>query len=256
MIDGNIWMSAVILTRLCNNTMSPCQEEVTSFSPPSLVYCPHHPFSQSNLELHICSGCLLTLGWNWQRKFACKISSKFSLLIVLQKVIDWNIFRKSLDWNLSNKTLLGPFKGEWWLAIVVSLVIAFQLSMRFLVSTMMKIGNEVTMMVIVQTCDHCSIWLWGLWWFWWFWWWFCMISHVTPALHSLSAQLSLPSECLLPDYHRYCFDYYYCYYLHHQCGHLIVVTCSFVMFSCFFHFVRRFWNQIFTWVKSSASLIL
>ena len=54
-----------------------------------------------------------------------------------------------------------------------------------------------------------------------------------------------------------------------QCGHyfivviisvwslyLSVVTCSFVMFSCFFHFVRRFWNQIFTCrVKSLQSLL-
>ena len=117
---------------------------------------------------------------------------------------------------------------------------------------------------------------------------------MTPALQNSYAQLSLPSVCSLPG-HRYHLYHYFGHYLSvviwlwwlsecgHPiicdvlwslsycghflsvvtlcyCGHLIVYlslfTCSFVMFSCFFHFVRRFWNQIFTWVKSSDLLYL
>ena len=48
--------------------------------------------------------------------------------------------------KISSKTLLGAFKGKWWLSIVVSLVIAFQLSMRFQVLRMIKMIAMKNMM--------------------------------------------------------------------------------------------------------------
>ena len=54
-----------------------------------------------------------------------------------------------------------------------------------------------------------------------------VISHVTPALHSSTAQLSLPSVCSLPDYHYHSYHSYhyqsYHYYHYYHYYHSVIV---------------------------------